>query len=68
MLRHQFTEQQIAQEHVLEILPIVSEVNAISEELNKHRSFEVVLLSAAAQEYGTNTGPRWDMPVLTYGK
>ena len=29
---------------------MVSEVNAISEELNKHKSFEVVLISAAAQE------------------
>lgn len=49
------SEQQIAQEQVLEILPMVSEVNAISEELNKQKSFEVVLISAAAQEsaYGT---------------
>ncbi|XP_076469926.1 kinesin-like protein KIF28 isoform X2 [Babylonia areolata] len=43
-------EQQVAQEQILEILPMVSEVNAISEELNKHKSFEVVLISAAAQE------------------
>ena len=47
---HIHTDQQIAQEQVLEILPMVSEVNAISEELNKHRTFEVVLISAAAQE------------------
>lgn len=51
-------EQQIAQEQVLEILPMVSEVNAISEELNKHRSFEVVLISSAAQEYGSNAGTK----------
>lgn len=44
------TEQQVAQEQILEILPMVSEVNAISEELNKHKLFEVVLISAAAQE------------------
>ena len=44
------TDQQIAQEQVLEILPMVSEVNAISEEINKQKSFEVVLISAAAQE------------------
>lgn len=44
------SDQQVAQEQVLEILPMVSEVNAISEELNKHRTFEVVLISAAAQE------------------
>ncbi|XP_012936827.1 kinesin-like protein KIF28P [Aplysia californica] len=43
-------EQQIVQEQILEILPMVSEVNAVSEELNKHKSFEVVLISAAAQE------------------
>ena len=47
-----FTDQQIAQEQVLEILPMVSEVNAVSEELNKHKNFEVVLISAAAQEGG----------------
>ena len=29
---------------------MVSEVNAVSEELNKYKSFEVVLISAAAQE------------------
>ena len=45
-----WAEQQVAQEQILEILPMVSEVNAISEELNKHKSFEVVLISAAAQE------------------
>ena len=37
---------------VLELLPLVTEVNAISEELNKMRNFEVVLISAAAQEGG----------------
>ncbi|KAL3859056.1 hypothetical protein ACJMK2_009292 [Sinanodonta woodiana] len=47
-------EQQIAQEQVLEMLPMVSEVNAVSEELNKHKSFDVVLISAAAQEDGYN--------------
>lgn len=54
------TDQQIAQDQVLEILPMVSEVNAISEELNKHRSFEVVLVSAAAQEgYSKDRGTKW---------
>ncbi|EDV21287.1 uncharacterized protein TRIADDRAFT_30614, partial [Trichoplax adhaerens] len=43
-------EQQIAQEQVLELLPLVSEVNAVSEELDKHRSFEVILISGAAME------------------
>lgn len=50
------SEQQIAQEQILELLPMVTEVNAISEELDKQRTFEVVLLSAAAQEgiYGSS--------------
>jgi hypothetical protein len=54
------TEQQVAQEQVLEILPMVTEVNAVSEELNKHRTFEVVLISAAAQEgqFGQNNAPK----------
>ena len=53
-------DQQIAQEQVLELLPMVTEVNAISEELNKQRTFEVVLISAAAQEgiHGSNKGTR----------
>ncbi|XP_052834331.1 kinesin-like protein KIF28P [Octopus bimaculoides] len=43
-------DQQITQENVLEILPMVSEVNALSDELNKYKSFEVVLMSSAAQQ------------------
>lgn len=42
-------DQQRAQEQVLEVLPMVSEVNAISEELNKHKNFEVILISGVAQ-------------------
>lgn len=34
------------QEQVLELLPLISESNAISEELDKHRTFEVILISA----------------------
>lgn len=49
-----FIEQQLVQDQVLEILPMVTEVNSISEELNKYRSFEVVLLSAAARGGSTN--------------
>eukprot|EP00112_Aurelia_sp_Birch-Aquarium-sp1_P014219 Seg3055.2 transcript_id=Seg3055.2/GoldUCD/mRNA.D3Y31 product="Kinesin-like protein KIF28P" protein_id=Seg3055.2/GoldUCD/D3Y31 len=45
-------EQQMAQEQVLEMLPLVSEVNAISEELDKQKTFEIVLISSAAQEAG----------------
>ncbi|XP_031552052.1 kinesin-like protein KIF28P [Actinia tenebrosa] len=42
-------EQQLAQEQVLELLPLVSEVNAVSEELDKGKTFEVILISGAAQ-------------------
>jgi len=47
-------DQQRAQEQVLELLPMVSEVNAISEELNKHKNFEVILISGVAQGEGGN--------------
>lgn len=40
------------QEQVIDLLPMVSEANAISEELNKYCQFEVVLISAAAQAGG----------------
>nr|XP_026689448.1 kinesin-like protein KIF28P isoform X4 [Ciona intestinalis] len=43
-------DQQRAQEQVLELLPMVSEVNAVSEELNKYRHFELVLISGGYQE------------------
>jgi len=38
-------DQQRAQEQVLELLPMVTEMNAVSEELNKYRGFELVLMS-----------------------
>ena len=47
-----FSEQQLVQEQVIDLLPMVSEANAISEELNKYCQFEVVLISAAAQAGG----------------
>lgn len=37
-------EQIIVQEKIIEYLPAVSEVNAISEELNKYRFFEIILV------------------------
>jgi len=43
-------EQARVQERVLELLPMISEVNAVSEELNKYRHFELVLLGAATQD------------------
>ena len=45
-----FIEQQVVQEQILEILTMVSEANAISEELDKRKSFEVVLISTAILE------------------
>ena len=47
------TDQQRAQDQILELLPMINEVNAVSEELNKHKAFEIVLISGAAQE-GSN--------------
>ncbi|XP_022096097.1 kinesin-like protein KIF28P isoform X3 [Acanthaster planci] len=46
-------DQQRTQDQIVELLPMVNEVNAVSEELDKHKSFEIVLLSEEAQE-GTN--------------
>lgn len=43
-------EQQVVEEQIIELLPIISEVNAISEELNKYRLFEVILVPAIAFE------------------
>lgn len=40
----------MVEEQIIELLPIISEVNAISEELNKYRIFEVVLMPAIAFE------------------
>lgn len=40
----------MAQDQILELLPMVSEVNGVSEELNKHKNFEIILISGAAQE------------------
>jgi pSer/pThr/pTyr-binding forkhead associated (FHA) protein len=50
-------DQQVAQEQVIELLPLVSQVNAVSEEMNKHKTFEVIILSAAAQQ-GRGTKPK----------
>jgi kinesin family protein 1 len=37
-------EQEELQEKILSLLPLLSEVNAISEELNKYRTFEIVIM------------------------
>eukprot|EP00111_Clytia_hemisphaerica_P009015 TCONS_00026419-protein len=49
-------DQILAQEQVLELLPMVGEANAVSEELDKKMGFEVVLISAAAQGSGGDKG------------
>jgi kinesin family member 1 len=43
-------EEQIIQEQIIELLPIISDVNAISEELNKYKKFEVILVPSLAFE------------------
>ncbi len=37
-------EQEQIQEKILSLIPLLSEVNAISEELNKYRTFEIILM------------------------
>ena len=48
------SDRQIIQDQVLEMLPMVSETSAISEELNKYQTFDVVLMTVAGQ--GTTPG------------
>jgi hypothetical protein len=43
-------EQEEIQEKILSLLPLLSEVNAISEELNKYRTFEIVLMPISSWE------------------
>lgn len=43
-------EQEEIQEKILSLLPLLSEVNAISEELNKYRTFEIVLMPVSSWE------------------
>ena len=53
-------DRQITQEQVLDILPLVSEVNAISDELNKYQTFDVVLMTVAGHDGTTNKGTKYD--------
>ncbi|KAI3388277.1 hypothetical protein SNEBB_000716 [Seison nebaliae] len=41
-------EQIVCQEEILELLPMITEMNALSEELNKHKWFDIVLLPSVA--------------------
>lgn len=43
-------EQKLIQEEIIELLPTVTEVNAISDELNKHRLFEIIIVPSIAFE------------------
>ncbi|CAF4338572.1 unnamed protein product, partial [Rotaria sp. Silwood2] len=51
-------EQEEIQEKILSLLPLLSEVNAISEELNKYRTFEIVLMPISAWEGTAIKGSR----------
>jgi len=46
------------QEQVLDILPLISEANAISEELNKYQMFDVVLMTVAGHDGTTTKGTK----------
>lgn len=48
-------DQKAIQEEIIELLPIVTDVNAISDELNKHRLFEIILVPAIAFEQSTKS-------------
>ena len=52
-------DRQIIQDQVLEILPMVSESNAISEELNKYQTFDVVLLTVSGQGTASGNGAKY---------
>ena len=52
-------DRQIIQDQVLEILPMVSEANAISEELNKYQTFDVVLVTVSGQGKASGNGARY---------
>ncbi len=41
-------EQEEIQQKILNLLPLLSEVNAISEELNKYRTFEIILMPTSS--------------------
>ncbi|KAJ8309792.1 hypothetical protein KUTeg_011657 [Tegillarca granosa] len=61
----------ILQEEVVEMLPMVNEANAIAEELNKKRKFELALISAQArgQKDGrTEVSSDWLSYVLLWGQ
>ena len=44
-----FVDEMLLQEDLIEILPAIGEANSISEELDKKKKFEVMLVSGAAR-------------------
>ncbi|CAF0816111.1 unnamed protein product [Adineta ricciae] len=52
------TEQEELQEKILSLLPLLSEVNAISEELNKYRTFEIVLMPISSWDGTVGKGSK----------
>ena len=52
------TEQQELQEKILSLLPLLTEVNAISEELNKYRTFEIVLMPISSWDGTVGKGSK----------
>ena len=58
------SDRQITQQEVLDILPLVTEVNAISEELNKYRTFDVVLMTVAGHDGTTDKGTKLVRPIM----
>lgn len=51
-------EQSVIQEKILNLLPLLSEVNAISEELNKYRVFEIILMPISSWDGISTKGSR----------
>ncbi|UJR26288.1 hypothetical protein I4U23_007626 [Adineta vaga] len=51
-------EQEELQEKILSLLPLLSEVNAISEELNKYRTFEIVLMPISSWDGAVAKGSK----------
>lgn len=60
-------DQQAIQEEIVELLPVVTEVNAISDELNKHRLFEVIIVPSIAfgnHDAKSHTSQKYSMNAL----
>ncbi|XP_065183829.1 kinesin-like protein KIF28 [Sycon ciliatum] len=56
-------EEQVFHDQVVDLLPMVNEVNAISEELNKYKTFEIVVVPVEAT-YGKKKRDATTLPVV----